>query len=521
MKRISKSRKGIVLVAVITVGFILIIIGLTLLKLAEYEYSLTHKDVRKMKAFYFAEAGIANYIANAYERNFDPIDETFLDEGRYWVDVNTAVFPPYAISTGIVGNEQKRIRVTLSFLSFPYEHAIFGGNALNQDWTLDLRGTGDPRRKPGTINEEVGGKDTIYGDVYAKGDVALYEQSNVNPRYSENYDIFGDVEATGNVNTYDEAYVSGSIVTNVDALEVPDLVAMNYEINHTHNVSQIFTDEGTNQGYLPPDHELYNVFVKNPTDGPYGRPEECASTFGDDYFLRPASINEVGTYKTAPTPLHLGESRIYYVDGNVWVHSSPTFGFTVDGTVTVVATGDIHISDNIKYADSESLLGLVALGKYDSAGQLASGGNIYFGDPRFGTTYTIDAFMFAANDFLYCTDSITGDPGEPETGFTVYGNFAGMNQVKVNRDWFTRITPDGRSHAMPAYYDHATGLWMDAPVNGNQLTESEKDSLRHYQMIVKYDERVRDVETQPPGLPKGPGIIFSGITYWEELPPRG
>jgi len=457
MKRISKSRKGIVLVAVITVGFILIIIGLTLLKLAEYEYSLTHKDVRKMKAFYFAEAGIANYIANAYERDFDPIDETFLDEGRYWVDVNTAVFPPYAISTGIVGNEQKRIRVTLSFLSFPYEHAIFGGNAFDQDWTLDLRGTGDPRRKPGTINEEVGGKDTIYGDVYAKGDVALY----------------------------------------------------------AHKVSELFGTQS--MGRL--EGELHDVVVKNPGD----RAEEIASTEGDDYFFRPAEYcTPTGTYKTAPCPLHLGEGRVYYVDGNVWIHGSPTFGFKVDGKVTIVATGDIHICDNIKYADNESLLGFVSLGKYDSAGQLASGGNIYFGDPRFGTTYTVDAFMFAANNFLYNINSNSGDPGEPETGFTVYGNFAGMNHVSVNRDWYTS---DGTNDARPAYFNSVNDRWESLPLLPGEtpveLTESEIDSIRHYQMIIKYDERVRNVDTQPPGLPKGPGIIFSGITYWEELSPRG
>ena len=77
MNRVSKSRRGIVLVAVLSVGFIMIIIGLTLLKLAEHEYSLTHKDVRKMMAFYCAEAGVANFITNAYGRNFENIEETF------------------------------------------------------------------------------------------------------------------------------------------------------------------------------------------------------------------------------------------------------------------------------------------------------------------------------------------------------------------------------------------------------------------------------------------------------------
>ena len=49
------------------------------------------------------------------------------------------------------------------------------------------------------------------------------------------------------------------------------------------------------------------------------------------------------------------------------------------------------------------------------------------------------------------------------------------------------------------------------------LSSSEIDTLRHYQMKVDYDARVRDVATQPPGLPKGKGSIFNGVTRWKEL----
>ena len=45
------------------------------------------------------------------------------------------------------------------------------------------------------------------------------------------------------------------------------------------------------------------------------------------------------------------------------------------------------------------------------------------------------------------------------------------------------------------------------------------DKIKHYQMIVNYDERVRNRTTQPKGLPKGVGYIFGGLTKWEELPP--
>jgi hypothetical protein len=517
MKKVMTSRKGIVLVAVLAVGFIMVIIGMTLLKLAEAEYSLTHKDVRKMKAFYLAEAGIENFVTNAYGRDFENIEETFLDEGSYRVDVYMDEFPPYAIATGKVGDEVKRIRVELSFLSFPYEHAIFGGNTFEQDWTLDLRGTGEPA----FIGEGVGevwrgGKDTVYGNIYAKGDVALYEESNVNPKYSENYDIYGDVDATGNANTYDDAFVSGSIESNVDALGVPDLIAMNYAENNTHNVSREFAEANVYRGRLPLGNDLCDVVVKNPPD----RIGECGSTEGDDYFFEPRAAYGGGDFRGANTPLHLGEGRIYYVDGDVWIHNRTTYGFLVDGKVTIVATGDIHICDNVIYADKGyegDLLGMVALGRYDSNGNLVSGGNVYFGDPRLGTMYEFNGLMFAANDFLYNTNHVDRTEAEPETGFVVYGNFAAGNHVTINRDWYD---PDGTGQPRAARFDRTTGQWIDI-ADSSILSPSEIGSLRHYQMIVDYDERVRNADTQPPGLPRGPGVIFSGITYWEELSPLG
>lgn len=514
-KRTLKSEKGIAFVIVVIIGCVFAVLGFSLLKLAELEMISTHKAIRRMKAFYFAEAGIARFITNAYNGNFGDIGDTSLEEGSFIVDVYSNEYPAYAISTGKVGSEQKRIRVELSFLSFPYEHAVFGGNAFEQDWTLNLRGTGKPQYFGRGVSGEIwrGGKDTIYGDIYAKGDVALYEQSNVNPKYSEHYEIYGDVEATGSINIYDEASVSGSIRTYVDAFEVPDLVAMNYAENNTHNVSQEFADAGINQGRMPWGTELYNVVIKNPSD----RAGECSSTAGDDYFFEPRNVYAGGDFRSANTPLHLGDGRIYYVDGNVWIHNRSTYGFLIDGKVTIVATGDIHICDNILYEQpgyEGDMLGMVALGKYDSNGNLVSGGNIYFGDPRYGTTYTFSGMMFAANDFLYNTNHVDRREAEPDTGFTVYGNFAAGNHVTVNRDWYD---PDGYGQSRPAYYNQSTRQWIDIK-DGSILSMNEISSLRHYQMIVDYDERVRKPETQPPGLPKGPGNIFNGIVYWEELP---
>ncbi|GAI26576.1 unnamed protein product, partial [marine sediment metagenome] len=140
-------------------------------------------------------------------------------------------------------------------------------------------------------------------------------------------------------------------------------------------------------------------------------------------------------------------------------------------------------------------------------------GNIYFGDPRFGTTYLVSALMFAGNDFLYSTDSVTASMMEPTTGFSIFGNFAAMNQIMVERDWYT----DAMGRPKPAHYDSDTALWVDKET-GIALTNTQVDGLRHYQMIIGYDDRVRTAETQAPGLPRGGSVIFSGLTHWEELP---
>jgi hypothetical protein len=324
----------------------------------------------------------------------------------------------------------------------------------------------------------------------------------------------GDIDSTGKADILDKATVSGTVTENAPAKSPLSLVDMNYAVNNTHNVGKIFADAGVDAGYLPSNNELYDVMVKNPSN----RSGECSTTSGDDYFLEPSSVNNFGAqYKDARTPLNVGENRIYYVDGDVWIHSPSTYGFLVDGKVTIVVTGDIHISDNIKYADSDSLLGLVALGKYDGSDQLVSGGNIYFGDPRFGTMSAASALMFAADSFLYNTDAVSGGTAEPTSGISIYGNLTALNQVSIERDWYK---PTGGGGTRPAYFDPSTDQWVDLKT-GTALTANEINSISHYQMAISYDDRVRTQETQPPGLPRAKeGIIFSGLKFWEELPGR-
>ncbi|MCP4608331.1 MAG: hypothetical protein GY845_06420 [Planctomycetes bacterium] len=510
--RTPKSKKGLALITVIAFTFIFTLLGFSMLHLAATEIILTQKELNSTEAFYAAEAGLAELTTRLHNKNFGNIADTALGEVQYKVDIYQNEDPPYAISTGKSGNQVISIKAELSFLATPYENAVYGGNVDAEKWTFTLRGQGNPQDVGA---REVGGRDIINGNVFAGGDVTLYEESSVNPSPLPNpYNYPGDVDSTGKANVLDSATVSGTVTEGAASESHPSLADMDYAVNNTHNVSKIFSDAGVDWGHLPSDNELYNVVVKNPTD----RTDECKTTIGDDYFLEPAWIsNEGAGPKDARTPLHTGDNRIFYVDGDVWIHSPKTYGFLVDGTVTFVVTGDIHISDNIKYADSDSVLGLVALGRYDDSGRLLSGGNIYFGDPRYGTMYTVSALMFAADSFLYNTDSVTGDAAEPTSGFSVYGNLNALNQVSIERDWYD---DEETGNARPAYFDSnlsTEGQWVDQET-GVALTANEIGSIRHYQMMVTYDDRVRTQDTQPPGLPRGKGTIFGGLKYWKEIP---
>jgi hypothetical protein len=547
----SSSEKGVALVAVVVFTLILTILGFSVLIVASNEIASTRKDVNRIKAFYLAEAGVEVFSSNLTRGVYVNIGDTELGEGSYRVDFNTATDPPTAIATGIAGGQEKRIQVTASFLAPPFEYGVYAGGFGGMNWSLVLNGTGNPTytyqlqfiggKWVNVPISDVGGKDTINGNIFVDGDVDMFGESRVNPPLPPNpFELDGDVDATGDITRHDSSTISGDANSHAPPLDHPDLIGMKYAVNNTHNVSQIFEDAGVTHGYLPTGSELRDVFVKNPTD----RSTECASTVGDDFFFEPSSGFVIGGPYSGDTPLHAGNNRVFYVDGDVWVHSKPTYGFKMDGKVTIVATGNIHVCDNLQYADANTdMLGLVALGKYDEDGDLVSGGNVYFGDPGYGNMSVFSGMIFAANNFYYNTDPVGSRLLEPDSGFTITGNLTALNQISIDRDWYTKYeyqyVYDNKTRkwtykwveteVRPASYcyDSEAGQWkwIDA-VTGVELTDIEingesstnRKAMRHYQMVINYDDRVRSRDTQPPGLPKGVGLIFEGLSNWEELP---
>jgi hypothetical protein len=520
------SRQGMALGLVMIIVLAVSILGVALISASSMNAVETSRYLNSVKAFWLAEAGVQRFGNRAEFENYTGFTNAAIYGGGFQVAVFSNANPVYAESVGTVQGVEQKIRVKFRYAAPFYKTALYAANASGIPWTFTLRGTGVPN------SSDVGGKDVVMGDIFVNGNVKLYEQSIISNAIAPNtYQVLGDVRATGTITNDPAASIRGGRYPNSPTNVLPNLTNMNYAVNNTWNIAQEYLDHGADSsGRLPANHPLRNVVVKNPSN----RAAENNSTSGDDYYFEPQSqyYDNTGGSKGASTPLNLGVNQIYYVDGHVWFNNHSVYGFATEGTATIVAKRDVHISDNLKYATTDSLLALVALGQYDSTGQLSTGGNVFFGDPEYGTMYTADAFMLAANNFYYNTSANnTSLQQEPDTGFQVYGNYVAMNQVLVFRDWYTGsvITTNGSGRRQTivtnpspfsAWFDPSTNRWRDV-VNSNVLTAAQTNTIRHYQMIVKYDERIRSQATQPPGLPglqSGTGGMFGGIYDWSLYP---
>jgi hypothetical protein len=522
------NRQGMALGMIMIFVLAVSILGGALMTASRMNAVENSRYLNSVKAFWLADAGVQKYKgqASAVVPNYSGFTNT-VGDGEVQVRI-VALSSNLMESVGkvLVGTAQEvvqRIQFRFAVLPTIYEKAIYGANVSGIPWTFMLRGTNQITRSfSNNRYYQKGGRDIVMGDVFANGDVKLYQNSMISNAPAPNtYGLLGDIEATGTISNDNSAIVRGGIYPNSPTNDLPSLRNANYALNNTWNVANEFNIYGADSsGRLPASHPLRNVVKKNPSD----RSDENNSTTGNDYYFEPNSFT-LGVSTNARTSLNLGVRQVYYVDGHVWFNSGQTFGFLISGTATIAASRDVHISDNIQYATANDLLGLVAAGTYNSSGQLQSGGDVYFGDPNYGTLYTADAFMLAANNFYYNTSST--DPSfqnEPDTGFQVYGNYAAMNQVNVYRDWYHYPVTNGSGrNQVISYFTNAarfipgTNRWQDV-VSGNFLSSSQTNTLRHYQMIVKYDERIRNQATQPPGLPglqSGTNGIYKEIYDWQ------
>ncbi len=344
-----------------------------------------------------------------------------------------------------------------------YDHALFAGNTSGDPlYALKLGGKG-------------GQADLVVGDVYSGGSVAVTGDASVNGAIRATEEITGATGQTG------------------ISQPVPDIAAMDYPNTADFNVAQLFggatykSDDAGGKAWQLPESSPAHIFRRDPSD----RASDISSTIKSDYFLEdpyePVNVDS-GMDGSNAYPISLsgvsgepgvnGNHKVYFIDGNLWIHNTKTFSFKFEHDeangvqITFVAKGNIYFSDNLFYDDPQ-MDGVAFIAMKDSA--VKDSGNIYFGDPVFGTLEQMHAFMYAENNFYDKNLSATGS-----AMVSVYGNMTAGNQVNIQRDF------------------------------RNQ----------HSKLTVNFDDRISVGDLDMPGLPRTGDLEGGGLSLvaWRRIP---
>jgi hypothetical protein len=424
---------------------------------------------QRLRALYAAEAGVAENIAaqrKGVVRDFGerqaPIQ---FSGGAYYSSAvdngdNTTTVQSFAtVDSASVGIEA----VVLKQGEGPFASALFAGNS-GADPLYDLTFGGSGLQA-----------DVVNGNVYSGGNIQVGGTAQIN----------GTARADGTISG------PASGVTG-KALPIPDLISMDYAAHNDFNVASLFSGATFAAGgslggkaWQVPEANPAHIFRKNPDD----RAANTATTAKDDYFLEdpyesvststtidPAHGTRITLSGLGGEPGVDGNRKIYYIDGNLWIHNRNIYSFTLFNSgsegaqATFVVKGNIYFSDNVMYHDPQKD-GIAFIAMKDAG--VTDSGNIYFGDPVFGTLERMDAFMYAENNFLDTNLSATGS-----ARVTVNGNMTAGNQVRINRDF----------------------------------------GAQHSKLTVNYDDRLVTGVLSLPGLPSQSGAAPSwSVLSWRKI----
>ena len=273
-------------------------------------------------------------------------------------------------------------------------------------------------------------------------------------------------------------------------IEPPDVSSMYYSLPKTgstpafasegwgHDIAVTASDYSANGYAILDANAPEHIFIRNPStsstkyvsgvsirargyDPMYYTNSVGTKVRVDDYFLEdptdssynnPDSRGEIGNAGSSTYPMYVdvkdnGNEKVYYVDGNLYIHSPTAYSmkFKEPGTiVTIVVNGNITISDefyynadydpDLRYSDinstvvhnAQDALCLVAIKNPNLSGR---SGNIYIGDAIYGTGGSIHAMMYAENDFI---DNNIDGSGQPF--ISIYGNMTAGGNLNIKRD---------------------------------------------------------------------------------------
>ena len=451
----ERGRRGsATLIALLSVVAILGITG-AVISVGMREQGERRGSVADEKARDVARAGVAHAVARLYADETGDIGTpdapVGFGGGAYWVDVEdlgNGFFS--ATSEGTADRHTHAVEAVIQAIEGGiYDNAIFAGNTSGDaDYALELGGLGTQA-------------DYVDGDIYSGEDVLME----------------GAATVTGTIRAQD-AILGATGETQVSQ-PVPDLKAMDYAGTADIDVAALFdsgeywsSDSAGGSAYQMPESSPAHIFRKNPTD----RVSDTSSTVKDDFFLEDPYESVSADYgKDGSNPYEFtlsgvsgepGEDsnhKVFYIDGNLWVHNKKTYSLALghdepDGVqITIVVSGNIYLADNLFYEDAD-VDGIALIAMVDE--DVEDSGNIYFGDPAFGTLQQMNAFMYAENNFYDLNLDQSGS-----AHVTLNGNMTAGNHVEVERDY-------GSSHT---------------------------------KLSVHFDDRISTGELEMPNLPLGGG----------------
>lgn len=459
----AQSRRGNALILMLLVTVMMVGLAGAALNITTSSVREVEAEKNQIQALYAAEAAIGaglHQLAVSYQTRAavasnvgtlaNPIA---LDSDQYWTTLEANADGTYTIrATGISGRASRTVEAIAEALpASPFEHSVFAGN-LSEDPAYQLTFGG----REGQADEVSG------GEVYSGGDIVVNDDASIRGKLRAHGDVIGE---TG----------QGGVI-----MDVPQVLSIDYEQFNDYNVSTLFEsaprledNAGGTAGQLPSTSPAH-FFRKNPSD----RTSDTDATTKDDYFLEdPYETVQVDRDQDGSDAFDLsipGEAnnRVFFIDGNLWIHNRKSYSFKITNPtsnptrITFVVKGNVYFSDNLFY-DDPTMDGVAFMALADP--DVPDSGNVYFGDPVFGTMRFAESLMFAENNFY---DTNLDAAGSSQV--KIRGNMTAGNQIAIKRDFvredggishtkldlvFDRRQADGLLNmpGVPVAADHPTG----------------------------------------------------------------
>lgn len=433
-----------------------------------------------VKALYMAEAGVSEALTTMRTSlvTGDDIPEELgssaapmeRKNGEWWATIALNADDTFTVrSVGQTGTNRRALEVIVDqSTGSVFDYALYAGNSGGDpNYALRLGGSGSQA-------------DEVVGNLYSAGDILIEGDATVS----------GDLTAGGSIDGGDGE--SGA------TLPLPDIVGMDYENEHDFDVAAMFdadrfwaSDAAGGSAWQMSEASPAHIFRMNPSD----RTSETSGTEKNDYFLEdPYESVHVDSSENGSDAYHItlsgtggesgpsGTDKLYYIDGNLWLHNKNSMSLMLDGgndgaRVTFVVKGNVYFSDNLFLYDTNTDgVAFIAIQDPD----VEDSGNVYFGDPSFGTLKEMYAFMYAENNFYDYNLDASGS-----ATVAVHGNMSASNQVSIDRDYTT------------GYGRHRT--------------------TQHSKLTVDFDPRISSGALALPGIPTWGGEAGFSVVSWREI----